>query len=79
LGGSVLGGAVASGGLLAAGVAVPPVGAAVIIAGGALAGGSGAKYYWEELVPLDTREAIDADLSDLWHDVNPANWWADES
>lgn len=68
--GGVVGGiatTAAVGALVAAGVITLPVwGTAVVVAGAAVAVGAGATWAYNEWVPQDVREAIDAGMSDAW-------------
>ena len=77
LAGGIGGGAAAAGIIAAAGVAIPPVGVALMVGGSAVLAGQGATWAWEAWVPLDTREAIDAGLDDVWDWANPTNWFVD--
>ena len=43
----------------------------------AILAGEGATWAWEAWVPLDTREAIDEGLDDVWDWANPVNWFVD--
>ncbi|TGO05261.1 hypothetical protein [Serinibacter arcticus] len=62
--GGVAGGALAVGALALAGVTLPVWGTAAVVGGAALAVGWGAKWAYEEIVPQDVREAIDAGIRD---------------
>lgn len=57
----------AVGGLAAAGIVTLPVwGTAVVVGGAAVAVGAGAVWAYENWVPQDVREAIDAGMEDAW-------------
>ena len=60
----IAGGALVAGGLALAGVTLPVWGTAVAVTAGAVAIGAGAKWAWEEFVPQEIRESIDAGIRD---------------
>lgn len=68
--GGIAGGAAATAGvaaLAAAGVVTLPVwGTAVVVGGAAVAVGAGAVWAYENWVPQDVRESIDAGMEDAW-------------
>ena len=68
--GGIIGGAAATaavGALAAAGIVTLPVwGTAVVVAGAAVAVGAGAVWAYENWVPQDVRESIDAGMEQAW-------------
>jgi hypothetical protein len=65
-GGAALGGALVVGGLALAGVTAPVWGTAVAVGVAGVAVGAGAVWAYENWVPQDVRESIDAGLENAW-------------
>lgn len=64
--GGLIGGGLVVGGLALAGVTLPVWGGVIVVGAGALAVGAGAKWAYEEFVPQDTRERLDAGVKEIW-------------
>lgn len=64
--GGFLGGVAIGAGLVAAGVTAPVWGTVAVVVVGGVAVGAGLKWGYEELVPQDVHESIDAGLEDAW-------------
>lgn len=66
LGAGVAGGLLVAGGIALAGVSAPVWGTALAVTAGAVAVGAGGRWLYENVVPQDVRESIDAGLGRAW-------------